>query len=58
MAKDNKAFPERISVPVTKQMLGEVDALAAADNGRPRGAWVRIQLERLLGELRNGKAKK
>lgn len=58
MAKENKAFPERISVPVTKQMLADIDAFAEADSGRPRGAWVRIQLEKLLAELKNGKSKK
>lgn len=56
--KEKPEYTERISLAVTPQTLKLIDALAEADFGRPRGVWVRIQLEKLLAEMENGKAKK
>lgn len=57
MAKESVKFPDRISVPMTKKMANQIRAYAAQDGNRPAANWIRMQLEGLLDQLANGKAK-
>lgn len=43
---------------MTQRMKNQIEAFAEADGKRPVGAWIRLQLEKTLEDLSNGKAKK
>jgi hypothetical protein len=52
---DKVLYPKRVTVPMNETMYRQISGLAKADGERPRGTWIRLQLQELLAKLTEAK---